>query len=818
MKNKIALILILTLIVALCAVFAACKEEGEEDKPAEPTVGLEYTLNEEGTEYSVTSIGTATETDIVIASEHNGLPVTSISDQAFEEGYKITSVFIPGSVKSIGEDAFYNCYFLKSVTMEEGVTSIGSGAFYYCSFLTGIIIPDSVTSIGDNAFYNCYSLTSITIPKSVTSIGESAFCSTSIGVSAFEPCIALTIYCEASSKPSGWDDNWNEGDLPVVWDCNNNDVADDGNVYYTSEDNIRYMLEDGEATVIGQPMSLSKVVLPENVSYKGKTYKVTSIIEYAFKYCLSLTSITIPDNITSIGVSAFEPCLALTIYCEASSKPSGWDDNWNSYDCPIVWDCNNNEIADDGNIYYVSEDNIRYALKDGEAVVAGQAINLIGEVVLPASITYNGNTYNVTSIGTIAFIQCYALTSIVIPDSVTSIGDRAFETCSSLTSITIPDGVTSIGDGAFWGCDSLRSITIPDGVTSIGGRAFSGCSSLESIIVEAGNTAYYSEGNCLIETDSKTLIAGCKNSIIPSDGSVTHIGDHAFYGCSSLTSITIPDSVTSIGDGAFYWCDSLTSITIPEGVTSIGDFAFWNCSSLTSITIPEGVTSIGSFVFSGCYSLESIVVEKGNTVYHSEENCLIETESKTLIAGCKNSIIPSDGSVTGIGEGAFYNCSFLTGITIPDSVTSIGRSAFYNCYSLTSIVIPDGVTSIGEQAFWYCRSLESITIPESVTSIGDYAFGLCDALTSITIPDSVTRIGDSAFFGCSSLESITIPDGVTSIGDNAFAYCRSLESIIFQGSMAQWKAIDKESLWNYGTGSYKVTCTDGVLDKNGNQI
>ena len=128
MKNKIALILILTLLLALCA-FAACKEEGEEDKPAKPTVGLEYTLNEEGTEYSVTSIGAATETDIVIASEYNGLPVTSISDKAFEEGFKITSVFIPGSVKSIGEDAFYNCYFLKSVTMEEGVTSIGEDAF-----------------------------------------------------------------------------------------------------------------------------------------------------------------------------------------------------------------------------------------------------------------------------------------------------------------------------------------------------------------------------------------------------------------------------------------------------------------------------------------------------------------------------------------------------------------------------------------------------------------------------------------------------------------------------------------------------------------
>ena len=167
----------------------------------------------------------------------------------------------------------------------------------------------------------------------------------------------------------------------------------------------------------------------------------------------------------------------------------------------------------------------------------------------------------------------------------------------------------------------------------------------------------------------------------------TSINAYAFYGCTSITSVTIGNQVTSIGDYAFQDCSSLTSITIGEGVTSIGDYAFYGCESLTSVTIPDSVTSIGSSAFSECSSLESIIVDEGNTVYHSDGNCLIETERKTLIAGCKTSIIPSDGSVTIIRFYAFEGCSSLTSITIPDSVTSIGHSAFNGCSSLTSVTI-----------------------------------------------------------------------------------------------------------------------------------
>ena len=288
--------------------------------------------------------------------------------------------------------------------------------------------------------------------------------------------------------------------------------------------------------------------------------------------------------------------------------------------------------------------------------------------------------------------------------------------------------------------------------------------------------------------------------------SVTYIDDNAFEYCTSLTDMIIPDSnVTSIGDQAFFWCTALTNITIPDSVTSIGDSAFRYCISLTNITIPDSVTSIGYNPFAGCTSLKKINVSENNENYSSTDGLLMNKD-KTEIIYCPNGkvnvTIPD--SVTSIGNWAFELCTSLTSITIPDSVTSIGKSAFARCTSLTSITIPDSVTSIGDSAFSGCtltsiiipdsvtsigyiafadcKSLTSITIPDSVTSIGDGTFRDCTSLTNITIPDSVTSIGYITFAGCKSLTSITIPDSVTSIGDGAFSGCTSLTSIIIPDS------------------------------------
>ena len=350
----------------------------------------------------------------------------------------------------------------------------------------------------------------------------------------------------------------------------------------------------------------------------------------------------------------------------------------------------------------------------------------------------------VTAIENGAFYYDFGIQTVTIGVGVISIGDEAFYSCPELTSIKIPEGVTHIGNKAFYSCPELTNIEIPASVTYIGKEAFSDCENLESIAVAEENEYYYVAGNCLIEKESGTIIRGCNDSIIPDDGSIKCIGTSAFSNCDSLTSIKIPEGVTRIGNEAFCSCYKLTSIEIPASVTEIGYIAFYYCGNITSITVAEE-----------------------NEYYYVAGNCLIEKESGTIIRGCKGSVIPDDGSIKCIGDGAFSYCS-----------------------KLTSIKIPEGVTEIGNYAFESCSSLASIEIPESVTRMGGSAFSNCDSLTSIKIPKGVTRIDDHAFNGCSSLASIEIPASVTSIKYWAFSGCSSLTDVYYGGSKEDWAKID----------------------------
>ena len=464
-----------------------------------------------------------------------------------------------------------------------------------------------------------------------------------------------------------------------------------------------------------------------NINTVNISNGITRIGDYAFNG-LGITSITIPDSVTSIGVDAFyylkTYSLERSIYINSFKK-------W----CEIDFENYYSNPMSGGSELYLNN-------------------FLIKEIKIPN---------NITNINDYTFCGCRSLTSVTIPDSVTSIGEGAFRDCTNLTSIAIPDSVTRIGEFTFSGCESLKSITIPDSVTSIGREAFSGCESLTCITIPDSITSIenYTFGYCT----SLTSIT------IPD--SVTSIGEGAFNKCTSLTSITIPDSITSIENYTFGYCTSLTSITIPDSVTSIGEGAFRDCTNLTSIAIPDSVTSIGSSAFKDCRSLTSIKIPDSVTSIESStfENCT----SLTSIA------IPN--SVTSIESSAFYGCKSLTSVTIPDSVTSIGDYTFDYCTSLASVTIPDSVTRIGEGAFG-STSLTSITIPDSVTSIGDYTFASCTSLTSITIPDSVTSIGEGAFRDCTNLTSITIPDSVASIEKRAFRDCTNLTSITIPDSVA----------------------------------
>ena len=479
---------------------------------------------------------------------------------------------------------------------------------------------------------------------------------------------------------------------------------------------------------------------------------------------------------------------------------------------------------------------IRKCTRTGCDYVGGESQGLKYE-------TNSETTCAITGIGTCTD------TDIAIPEkidgyTVKSIWDYAFADCAGLTSIAIPDSVTFVGGRVFSGCTGLTSVTIGNGLNDIGRGVFAGCDELESITVSSDNAKYHSNGNCLIETESKTLISACKNSVIPIDGSVTSIGDYAFYGYTGLTSIAIPDSVTYIGKSAFSGCTGLTGIVIPDSVTSIGDQAFNGCTGLMSVIWnAENCTDAGSSnwpIFRGCNNLTQITI--------GESVKTIPSYAFVYCAGLASIVIP-DG-VTSIGEGAFGNCKNLTSVKIGKCVTSIGNEAFLKCSKLENIyitditawcnisglsnlmryfengtklylngelikalIIPNGVTSICDYAFRDCEELTSITIPNSVTSIGNSAFSRCIGLTSITIPNSVTSICDYAFFGCIGLTSITIPNSVTSIGSYALRGCSALEEIHFNGTIEQWNAITKGSDWNESTGSYTIYCTDGNISK-----
>ena len=572
--------------------------------------------------------------------------------------------------------------------------------------------------------------------------------------------------------------------------------------------------------------------------YYGDGLKVTytAISGYLFE-TTGNSSISVVGNVDSTMIYATLGDRIPGLYDANLELIASWDELVNTYGMDVTYDyeLQSESLENPCHPYYVLTNNEE--LSSGTHLVLG-AVDSIGmhafincdnliEVVLSDS---------VTSIGYCAFSGCTNLTSIILSENVTTIGCGAFQRCKNLVCVTIPDSVINIEDFVFTGCNSLSKIILPKSVTSIGDYAFSSCDWLSfvyytgteeewaAITIGSDNdlNSAYIYYNCAISADDALVymfdnesetyaIAGYRGTeavvVIPStyrEKPVTSICALAFYSCTSLTNITIPDSITNIGEGAFLNCSNLTSITIPNSVTNIGTSAFRSCSNLTSITIPDSVTSIGDVAFDDCSSLTSITISNSVTSigYNTFDSCT----SLTSIT------IPN--SVTSIGYRAFYNCSGLMSITIGDSVTNIGNEAFRDCSKLTSVNVPESVTSIGNKAFYCCSSLTSITIGDSVTNIGNGVFEGCMNLNSVTIGGSVTSIGECAFYCCAGLTSITIPDSVTSIGFWAFIECSNLTSITFEGTMEQWNAIIKGSDWSFNVPATEVICSDGIVTIN----
>ena len=472
-------------------------------------------------------------TELILPENYKGAGYI-ISDSAFKNNVSIISVVIPDSIKSIDRYAFYGCSSLKTVSIGDGVESIGDSAFGYCTSLESSIGGNGIVSIGRYAFYGCSSLKTLSVGNRITNIGDYAFYN----------CSLISFY------------------------------------------------EYNNALYLGNEQN------PYTILFKAKSKSITTcdihestkiIYDSAFEECQALTSITIPEGIKEIRQRAFYGCSALAEI---------------RYNAISANDC---KIRDDG--YNYEYPNVFIGTSNGTKVIIGKNVTRI------PSLLFSNATYITSvefeeesacqSIGDSAFYNCKALTSIVIPQNVTAIEKGTFSDCEAMVSVVIPDGVTSIGENAFYRCMALKSITIPENVTSIGRSAFSACVALTEIKYNATEASPLDTYNNYVFAYAGSKGEGIRVVI---GKKVTMLPDALFYPYNSSPNIVSVEfeegsACQSIGRYTFYGCSSLTNITLPDSITSIGYYAFANCSALSSIVISDEVTRIDGYAFSGCSNI-----------------------------------------------------------------------------------------------------------------------------------------------------------------------------------------------------------------------
>ena len=721
---------------------------------------LSYELSQDKSYYIVKGIGGLTG-DVTVPDEYKKKPVTEIAENAFANCNDLTSIEIGANVTTVGSKAFYRCGNLTSVTLGEKVETIEESTFEECRRLETVIISASVKSVGKRAFYGCLALKDVHYTGTV----------------------------------SDW------AQIDFYYHVGNNSVE----ISNPLADNVVYIV--GNSTAMAEHKSRNFYVDGELLT-DAEIVNAPKVSPFAFYGYLFLKSVAVGEPVAEIGEYAFYKCGEL-----ATLQFSG------------------SSLTEIGESAFSSCSKLKSA-------------------VLPAS---------VKKIGDQAFASCYELTTVDVGNGAIYIAHGAFTGCEKLASLKLGSSVAEICEAAFYNCEALTSVTIPSSVIFIGKEAFWGTSlanatfenknnwvvnkdvSLDSDALDNPSNAAklltksvlqqgYGDTNWEKQTLKYKLSADRTYYIVENSGTtcrsemvipreyngkpVRELATNAFYNCTALTKITLPDTITKIGMSAFSGCTALTGITIPDGVTHIEENAFAGCVGITTVTIPSSVTYIGYSAFYSC-SLTSVYylgdlagwcgIHGLNNTMYGKPDATLYIDGKELVGDV---VIP-DG-VTAIPSYAFYGCDGITSITIPTSVKELGQMVIEYKNNLQSIYY------LGDLAGWIDlilsrSSLNEIMILKNKAAI--YVDGK-ELAGDVVIPDGVTTIPSYAFYNCSGITSITIPSSVTEIRGSAFSGCTSLTSITYDGTKEQWNNLPKQYDWDSKTGDYTVFCTDGEIPKD----
>ena len=669
--------------------------------------------------------------------------LTTLGRDAFNECRLLKTIKIPSGVTTIPNDCFSKCSSLESVKIPEGVTDIGGSAFSGCNLnaltlpeslekikglafednrsLKSVNIPAKVKTIEQQAFYNC-GLTELVIPEGVQAIGYHAFFNnslqnltlpstiTSIGNSAFRSNKNLqSITCNAATPPTLGDDafygsNIQEVKVPLASIAAYRKVYGWKNYsnYYGGEeiiDGVAYRIDDKGAYVQAAIMTESEICLAENVAFEGAQYPLYKIADNAFAGNGSITLVTVPATVETIGSNAFDGVTYPIIKIKATTPP-----------------------------VLASKLPMLSAIVPPESVKAYKAANYWKEMTI---IGEGKNDIEVTTSATVDLTEAIMTQAKITPASVTSIkvhgpltNDDIINALNtnmrSCYAIDLSDAeIEALPDGAFNGKIGLLEITLPAGLKAIGNNAFNGCFALRNeVTIPAG-----------VETIGSYAFAGCRNAkfnpALPE--TLTAIGDYAFQNCANLYAVTLPASLQTIGAHAFE-ASNVQEAVLPAGLKTIGAYAFRHCSNITRVTLPDGLTTLGEGAFQQCEAL--------------------------VTADLMN---PMD--ITSIPRYAFDGCSGLRNVYLPFFIEAVGDYAFRDCASLRQIQFVAPTKTIGAYAFSGCRSLKSLDLfkCENFTTIGSYAFSGCTSLKSLNLPKSLETIGEYAFSGCQAISVISSP-------------------------------------------------------------